>query len=195
MASAPVAAEVSPPAAPEPVVERVTSMLSQSDAVSVDFNDGDSALELAEIMLSFGRVRGAAETLAVHIEESSPDHIQPWSMLLDLYRRGDMHSEFGILAEKMRKKFNVQVPAWDDSTTPVSGLKSLEDYAHIVWRTENTWAKQECMDYLYELVHDNRAGQRSGFPLEVVEEIALLMRVLEEAYGLIRPSSQRPASA
>ena len=189
----PAAAVVSAPQ-PEPVAESLSSAFSQSNAVSVDFNDGDSALELAEIMLSFGRVRGAAETLAVHIEESSPDHIQPWSMLLDLYRRGDMHSEFGILAEKMRKKFNVQVPAWDDSTTPVSGLKSLEDYAHIVWRTENTWAKQECMDYLYELVHDNRAGQRSGFPLEVVEEIALLMRVLEEAYGLTRPSSQRAAS-
>lgn len=181
--------------APAAVPESITSSFSQSNAVSVDFNDGDSALELAEIMLSFGRVRGAAETLAVHIEESSPDHIQPWSMLLDLYRRGDMHSEFGILAEKMRKKFNVQVPAWDDSTTPVSGLKSFEDYAHIVWRTEKTWAKQECMDYLYELVHDNRAGKRSGFPLEVVEEIALLMRVLEEAYGLTRPSQQHPASA
>jgi hypothetical protein len=40
------------------------------------------------------------------------------------------------------------------------------------------------MDYLYDLVHDNRDGQRSGFPLEVVEEIVLLMLVLEEAYGL-----------
>jgi pilus assembly protein FimV len=42
------------------------------------------------------------------------------------------------------------------------------------------------MDYLYELVHDNRAGNRSGFPLEVVEEIALLMRTLENGYGLRR---------
>jgi len=42
------------------------------------------------------------------------------------------------------------------------------------------------MDYLYQLVHDNRAGQRSGFPLEVVEEIVLLLLVLEAAYGLQR---------
>ena len=40
------------------------------------------------------------------------------------------------------------------------------------------------MDYLYELVHDNRDGQRSGFPLKVVEEIVLLMLVLEDGYGL-----------
>jgi len=40
------------------------------------------------------------------------------------------------------------------------------------------------MDYLDKLVHDTRDGQRSGFPLEVVEEIVLLMLILEDAYGL-----------
>jgi Tfp pilus assembly protein FimV len=159
------------------------------NAVNVDFNDGNSALELAEIMLSFGRIRGAAETLAMHIEENAPDNIQPWTMLLDLYRRADMRTEFESLATTMRGRFNVSIPSWDESTAPVSGLKSLEDYAHIVWRITNSWGEQECMDYLYELVHDNRAGNRSGFPLEVIEEIALLMRTLEEGYGLRR----RPA--
>lgn len=158
----------------------------RSNAVNVDFNDGNSALELAEIMLSFGRIRGAAETLAMHIEETSPDNIQPWTMLLDLYRRADMRSEFEDLATTMRSRFNVRIPSWDESTAPVSGLKSLEDYAHIVWRITNCWGEQECMDYLCELVHDNRAGNRSGFPLEVIEEIALLMRTLEEGYGLRR---------
>ena len=159
------------------------------NAVNVDFNDGNSALELAEIMLSFGRIRGAAETLAMHIEENSPDNIQPWTMLLDLYRRSDMRAEFESLATTMRGRFNVRIPSWDETPPPVSGLKSLEDYGHIVWRITNCWGEQECMDYLCELVHDNRAGNRSGFPLEVIEEIALLMRTLEEGYGLRR----RPA--
>lgn len=163
------------------------SDFGKTETFDVNVNEGDSALELAEIMLSFGRVRGAAETLAQHIAENSPTNIQPWTMLLDLYRRGDMRPEFDSLATSMRQKFNVHVPAWADSTTPVSGLKSLEDYAHIVWRAGNSWGTQECLDYLFELVHQNRAGQRSGFPLEVVEEIALLMRVLEEGYGLRRP--------
>ena len=162
--------------------------LANQAMVNVDFNDGNSALELAEIMLSFGRIKGAAETLAMHIEEQAPNNIQPWSMLLDLYRRSDMHSEFEALAEQMRHKFNIRIPAWADSVTPVSGLKSLEDYAHIVWRINNSWGEQECMEYLYELVLDNRSGNRGGFPLEVVEEIALLMRVLEEGYGLRRPN-------
>lgn len=160
----------------------------EAETVDVNYNEGGTALELAEIMLSFGRIRGAAETLAQYIEDNSPENIQPWSMLLDLYHRSDMRAEFETLASRMREKFNVHVPSWMDSDMPVSGLKSLEDYAHIVWRASNSWGTQECLNYLYELVHDNRAGQRSGFPLEVVEEIALLMRLLEEAYGLKRPN-------
>jgi pilus assembly protein FimV len=177
-----------PPASPVAAIplDAATAADDNSTAVNVDFNDGNSALELAEIMLSFGRIRGAAETLAMHIEENSPDNIQPWAMLLDLYRRADMPGEFESLAAAMRGRFNVRVLSWDESTAPVSGLKSLEDYAHIIWRITNCWGKQECMDYLNELVHDNRAGNRSGFPLEVIEEIILLMRTLEEGYSLRR---------
>ena len=170
-----------------PVETSPVALEEQDDeTVSVDFNDGNSALALAEIMLTFGRIQGAAETLAMHIEEKSPDNIQPWAMLLDLYRRSDMRAEFESLAATMCSRFNVRIPSWEESPTPISGLKSLEDYAHIVWRITNCWGKQECMDYLYELVHDNRAGNRSGFPLEVIEEIALLMGTLEEGYGLCR---------
>ena len=188
---APVSSETTPlpVAAVDIPLDTATADEGSSSAVNVDFNDGNSALELAEIMLSFGRIRGAAETLAMHIEENSPDNIQPWTMLLDLYRRADMRSEFESLAATMRTRFNVRIPSWDESTAPVSGLKSLEDYAHIVWRITNCWGEQECMDYLNELVQDNRAGNRSGFPLEVIEEIVLLMRTLEDAYGVRRRSA------
>lgn len=194
---------VSPPPAPQPApptstpgvnklskVDIPLSSLSEAPSgtgAGINLNENDSALELAEIMLSFGRVRGAAETLALYIEESSPNNIHPWLMLLDLYRRGDMREEFETLRPNIEKKFNLNVPAWNDSNTPVSGLKSLEDYAHIIGRVVGAWGEQASLDYLYDLVHDNRSGQRSGFPLEVVEEIALLMRVLEDAYGLQRP--------
>jgi Tfp pilus assembly protein FimV len=154
--------------------------------VEVRFDQDDSAIALAEIMLSFGRPQGAAETLARHIEESASDNPRPWLMLLDLYRRGGLSGEYTRLLPALRQKFNLQVPAWQDLQTPVSGLKSLEDYEHVASRVTAIWGTQECMDYLYKLVHDNRAGQRSGFPLEVVEEIVLLLLVLEAAYGLQR---------
>ena len=152
--------------------------------VDVRVNEDDSAIALAEIMLTFGRVQGAAETLARHIEESSPKNPRPWLMLLDLYRRSGMRGEYTKLLPAVRRNFNLDVPAWQDLETTASGLRSLEDFKHVAERVKATWGTQEGMDYLYELVHDNRDGQRSGFPLEVVEEIVLLMLVLEEAYGL-----------
>ncbi len=155
-------------------------------AVNVDFHEDESALALAEIMLSFGRVQGAAETLARYIGEHAPDNPRPWLMLLDLYRRSGMRGEYTRLLPGLRQKFNLSVADWDDLKTPDAGLKSLENYAHIAERTTSLWGSQAGMDYLYGLVHDNRGGQRSGFPLEVLEEIVLLLLVLEDAYGLKR---------
>ena len=127
-----------------------------------------------------------AETLARHIEESASDNPRPWLMLLDLYRRGGLSGEYTRLLPGLRQKFNLQAPDWQDLQTPATGLRSLEDYAHVASRITALWGTQECMDYLYQLVHDNRDGQRSGFPLEVVEEIVLLLLVLEAGYGLQR---------
>jgi hypothetical protein len=155
-------------------------------AVDVRYNQDESAIALAEIMLSFGRLEGATETLARHVEESASDNPRPWLMLLDLYRRGGLRADYTKLTPTLRNRFNLQVPAWQDLETPVSGLKSLEDYEHIIARLAATWGTQNCLNYLYRLVHDNREGQRIGFPLEVVEEIVLLMLILESGYGLER---------
>ena len=155
-------------------------------AVDVRYNQDESAIALAEIMLSFGRLEGATETLARHVEESASDNPRPWLMLLDLYRRGGLRADYTKLLPTLRKKFNMQVPAWQELEAPVSGLKALEDYEHVIERLTATWGTQNCLNYLYRLVHDNREGQRIGFPLEVVEEIVLLMLILESGYGLER---------
>lgn len=159
----------------------------QPELIETKTEEEHSVLELAEIMLSFGRLRGAAETLAEHIDTNMPQSIEPWSMLLDLYRRGGMRDEFEALSAKMRNRFNARIPDWSESQTPISGLKALEDYPHVIQKASHLWGTQSGLDYLYSLVHDTRAGQRNGFPLEVVEEIALLMRILADGYQLQRP--------
>lgn len=190
-----------PPIAPEPPLcpeasqtdfpvprlpESDTSLASEPEVIEARDEDEHSVLALAEIMLSFGRLNGATETLAEHIEHAMPASIAPWSMLLDLYRRGGMRPEFEALAGRIHDRFNVQVADWNDSTTPISGLKTLEDYPHIVQKATRLWGTQAGVDYLHGLVHDTRAGLRNGFPLEIVEEIALLLGIQEEGYGLRR---------
>lgn len=154
--------------------------------VDVYGSQDESAIALAEIMLSFGRLQGAAETLAHHIEESASDNPRPWLMLLDLYRRGGLRGDYTKLLPPLRQRFNLQVPAWKDLETSNAGLRSLEDYPHVIGRLTAAWGTQDCLSYLYRLIHDNREGQRDGFPLEVIEEMVLLMLVLEAGYDLER---------
>jgi exonuclease VII small subunit len=178
------------PAVPAPVGPRATAD-RETLAGPADFEasemgmDGDeSVLALAEIMLSFGRPEAAAQTLSQYIEEHAPENPKPWLMLLDLYRRGRLRSEYARLAPLLKQHFNLYVAPWEDIGNPVPGLKSIEDYAHVTRRVTATWGTQDCLDYLRSLVHDTREGQRGGFPLEVIEEIVLLLHTLEHGYNL-----------
>ena len=70
---------------PVPTLPEEVDILLQPEpeVIEAKYEDEHSVLALAEIMLSFGRLRGAADTLAEHIEQTMPDSIEPWSMLLD----------------------------------------------------------------------------------------------------------------
>lgn len=157
-----------------------------AQAVDVLYDQDDSVLALAEVMIEQGRTKGAVRALAAHIAEHSPDNIRMWSLLLDLYRRGGMRHEFEILTENIHQKFNVEITSWEHSETPISGLRSLEEYPHIITHLANNWGMQSGIDYLQHLIRNTRSGERHGFPIEIIEEIALLIRILEDAYGLSR---------
>ena len=85
------------------------------------------------------------------------------------------------LVPRLRQKFNLQAPSWEEGAA-IAGLRSLEDYPHIVDQLTAIWGTRTGRDYLHRLLHDNRAGQRTGFPLEVVEEILLLQHVADAAW-------------
>lgn len=150
-----------------------------------DMADANPVMELAEIMLSFGRIQGAAQTLQEYIEANPKETLQPWVKLLDIYRAGDMHAEFDELAEKLNKNFNVEVQHWvappAAAAVPDESLPkalTLEELPHICPRLIAQWGQPECLEYLHQLLRDNRGGQRSGFTLPVVQEILLLIDIL-----------------
>ena len=185
--SIPAAPPIPEPPAPEEVPPIQPNMRGDQIKPSfIEMNDDDSALELAEIMLSFGRLKGAEETLVEHIETKSPRSFRPWLMLLELYRRSESRSNFETLSEKIRQRFNVDLPDWDSLGETILGPTSIETYAHIMWQLEETWGTQAGMDYLCHLSKDNRSGKRKGFPPEIAEEIDMMIRILEQAYGLKR---------
>jgi len=153
--------------------------------------DANPVMELADIMLSFGRVKGAAQALQEYIDCNPQEALQPWIRLMDVYRMAGMRAEFEAVAQNLNRNFNVAVQRWEDepSAAPVAVSnepvdtrarpQSLEDMPHIMDSIVELWPSPDIVEYLHQLLRDNRGGQRLGFALSTVEEILFLIEIKE----------------
>ena len=196
--TAPSAAPAAAPAAPAAAAAAAApsaaatreSTLAAAAAPTLPVDDGVGgaapAMELAEIMLSFGRVSGAARTLEEYIAALPQESARPWIRLLHLYRRNGMRKEFEALTVKLNRNFNVEILAWETGKAsgelelvPLAGApakaETLEDIPRLRDEIIALWGKPECHGYLEKLLRDNRQGKRKGFPLAVAEEILFLI--------------------
>lgn len=136
-------------------------------------------LELAEIMMSFGRSEGAAQALSEFLRDYPKESLIPWLKLLELYHSNGHRGEYDDLAPKLNRAFNVKVPEWETFNEPSTTQESVEQFAHIMARINTSWPNQDCFEYITELLRDNRAGTRIGFPLGVIDDLLLLRSMLE----------------
>lgn len=173
-----------PPTFPTPPMEGASA---DSDAPSP--SDDRAVIELARILTSFGRDNGAAQALLDHLERHPSEALQPWIRLLEIYRGNDMRPAFELLADHLNRSFNVELIRWDDAVTgpaleltPADMEKkramTLELYPHIRDQIDALWGKEECLDYLQQLLRNNREGQRNGFTFQVVQEILFLTELM-----------------
>lgn len=195
----PAPSEAPPPVAPVPAAGgHPDSQFSVSAATVDEHFEANPVMELAEIMLSFGRVKGAAQALQEFIDNSPQEALQPWIRLLDVYRMAGMRDEFERVAQNLNQHFNVEVLRWDLGQQPIATAapldlelvpreeevavpkaSSLEGMPHICQTLIDSWDKHEVVEYLHRLLRDNRGGKRSGFTLEVVQEILFLIELWE----------------
>ena len=152
-------------------------------------DEQDSALELAEIMMSFGRTQGAAETLADYIRNNPRQAVKPWLKLLEVYHVAGMRAEFEALTRQLNKTFNVKMISWNDfKALRGTAADSIEQIPHIIQRLQAVWGTQEAQVYIHQILRDNRNGTRQGFTLAIVEELLLLLAVLDDELGTYKPS-------
>ena len=143
----------------------------------------DETLELADIMLSMGLAQGAAQTLVEHIRNNPREALFHWLKLLEIYRTSGHRSDFKNAAEQLRQHFNIQAEDWTGGSN--GATPTLEDYPRVVTHLLEVWPQPaECIDYLLELLSDNRGGTRAGFPQPVAEEILLLVQVMKITSGI-----------
>jgi hypothetical protein len=176
--------------AAQPVSEAFSDMLTSPPPIVVEEEpeEHESAVELAEIMLSFGRVHGAAETLEAFIESNPKQAIMPWLKLMEVYHTAGMEPEFDALAAELNRTFNVRTVTWQNFHEVSTLDVGVEALTHIMSQLQETWGTRECQKYIDLLVRDNRKGTRLGFELGVVDDLLMLAGVLELQLGRYKPT-------
>jgi hypothetical protein len=161
--------------------QRPFSESSGQDSVHDHMNVGEieSIVEEARVYVALGRSEQAILMLNDYIESHPRVSIHPWLYLLDLYRAGGRKQEFSALAKRLHQSFNIMAPAWEAAGVAMVVPTSLEEFPHILTRLTGSWGSKDCHDYLNALIQDNRDGERTGFSLEVLEEILLLLALLD----------------
>ncbi len=180
------------------VTSRADSMMSVAAASVDEHFEANPVMELAEIMLSFGRVKGAAQALQEYIDSNPQEALKPWIRLMDVYRMAGMRHEFEKVARELNKNFNVQVQKWDEfaespdqpqvdvvldaepaSSAAVAVVDGIEDMPAILEQVLLRWPANDVVAWLNQLLRDNRGGTRIGFALPVVSDILFLIELKE----------------
>lgn len=155
-----------------------TGSMGNSDEI-LSVEEITSVVEEARIFMSMERPNEAIQLLRDYIENSPHGSLQPWLYLLEIYRKLGKKDEFSELAKRFHRTFNAMTPQWGDHKIAMVVANSLEEFPHIVSQLQEVWAKPEALEYLDQLLGDNRDGERVGFSLNVVLEIVMLMEILD----------------
>lgn len=165
---------------------------STSDSAEVT-----AVLELAEIMVSFGRIRGAEQALDEFIGAQPLAALTPWLKLLEIYQHNGQRQAFEALGVKLKGHFNVAPADWNAVAALGGPVVSLSDeriaaiddllprlptvgpLTRIRHEISRTWGTPECRAYMNNLLRDNRNGERQGFSVATVRELLFLIDLLE----------------
>lgn len=202
------------PAAPAPAAgtpSRLDSIMSVSAATVDEHFEANPVMELAEIMLSFGRVKGAAQALQEYIDSNPQEALKPWIRLLEVYRMAGMRKEFEKVARDLNRNFNVEVQRWEQTVEPASEgpvdvildtepvaagnqlagarAEGIEGMPAITEQVLMRWNDGSAIEYLNQLLRDNRGGTRLGFSLPVISDILFLVELKEVSNKIESESS------
>lgn len=180
---------------------QLDSIVSVSAATVDEHFEANPVMELAEIMLSFGRVKGAAQALQEYIDSNPQEALKPWIRLMEVYRMAGMRKEFEKVARDLNKNFNVEVQRWEQAVepenegpvdvildtepaatgNPLAGgkIEGIEGMPAITEQVLMRWNDGSVIEYMNQLLRDNRGGTRLGFSLPVISDILFLVELKE----------------
>lgn len=156
------------------------SWMSLDEATTVTVEEMSSVEEEAEVFMMIGRPDMAIKILRDHLDAEPNSSAYVWFKLLDIYHVQDMREPFDLLAQEIRKHFNVELPSWDASRAAAEARQGLEHFPNLLSKISQHWNDPAGLEYLQSLMHDNRKGERTGFNEEAFKDMLLLSDVLAE---------------
>ena len=173
--------------------------MSVSAATVDEHFEANPVMELAEIMLSFRRGKGAAQALRVYRQQSagSAQTVDPAHGGSPEWR--ECAKEFEKVARDLNGNFNVEVQRWEQAVepenegpvdvildtepaatgNPVAGgkIEGIEGMPAITEQVLMRWNDGSVIEYMNQLLRDNRGGTRLGFSLPVISDILFLVEL------------------
>ena len=104
---------------PPEVNEHVLHAPSLRSIEIEETDDSTTAIELAEIMIAFGRVKGAIQSLEEFLALKPNAAVAPWLKLLEIYRTNDMREEFESCSKKLKSHFDTVPVSWEEPGEPL----------------------------------------------------------------------------
>lgn len=187
---------MAPALAPNPLVDSWDEEIDPPTRAPMpeDPKEVEHPIELADIMMTYGRKHAAIEVLRSFIDIKPQASLLAGLRLLEIYQQTDMRHEFEQLAKQLATRFNVERASWDailspgaeipgdpaDLSEPPGAIGNIPQ--HIQTQIAANWGQKECLDFLHQLLTENRGGSRRGFSLSVTREILSLITLLEHKH-------------
>ena len=159
--------------------------------------DCSTVMELAEIMVSFGRTNGAIQALEEFLEHDPDVVLAPWLKLLEIFRMNDMRNEFEACSARLKLHFNVSPGPWERAGETLKGpivtideedltieallqrMSAIVVFPHLKENIQKAWDSPEGLVNLKKLLSETRDGSRGGFPLPIARELLALIDFLK----------------
>ena len=138
----------------------------------------EDILDHADVFLSHGRTSLAIQLLQNHLSDHPNRSVTVWLFLLDLLAKEGAAEEYEMAVLECKKHFNVELPEF--SMPLVKNGDGIESYGAITKHIIHVWQTDEAVEFLDNLIYNNRLQARSGFNHAAFEELALLKSIAQE---------------
>ncbi len=131
----------------------------------------------ADFFLSLGHTDKAVEVLLHHIMDNVETSALVYLDLFDLYHKLGRREDYDALRKDFHRKFNAQVPAFDDYAMDSHGL---EFYVAALTRIESLWPTSKVLDVLEESIFRKPDSRNEVFSLAAYRELLLLHSIAKK---------------